>query len=138
MSATDSSGVKGGEADSRLSGMACMNVARTGCRGHDEEWHERISIRKHLPVHLYIRDKLGSVKDNTGDVEKLASEAAEILKKARSETTAMINEKKSAKQSELDAMYNAAKGKVTAEVDAAIAVLDKESATVLKNLDAQV
>ena len=50
----------------------------------------------------------------------------------------MINEKKNAKQNELDALYNAAKGKVTSEVDAAIALLDKESATVLKTLDAQV
>ena len=87
---------------------------------------------------LTSRDKLGSVKDNTGDVEKFASEAADILKKARAETTAMVNEKKNAKQSELDTVYNSSKAKVTAEVEAAIAVLDKESAVVLKNLDAQV
>lgn len=85
-----------------------------------------------------IREKLGSVKDNTGDVEKLAAEAADILKAARNETTAMINEKKNAKQAELDKLYNEAKSKVQGEVDSAIALLDKESATVLKNLDAQV
>ncbi len=50
----------------------------------------------------------------------------------------MINEKKSAKQAELDKLYNEAKGKVNGEVEAAIKVLDAESATVLKNLDAQV
>ena len=50
----------------------------------------------------------------------------------------MVNEKKNAKQSELDTVYNSSKAKVTAEVEAAIAVLDKESAVVLKNLDAQV
>ena len=87
---------------------------------------------------IRFRDKLGSVKDNTGDVEKFAVEAAEILKAARAETTLMINQKKVAKQGELDTIYNSSKAKVTAEVDAAIAVLDKESAVVLKNLDAQV
>jgi F-type H+-transporting ATPase subunit b len=85
-----------------------------------------------------IREKLGSVKDNSGDVEKFASEAADILKAARNETSKMVNDKKNAKQSELDTVYNSAKAKVTAEVDSAIAILEKENAVVLKNLDAQV
>ena len=50
----------------------------------------------------------------------------------------MINEKKNAKQAELDSMYNASKSKVQGEVDSAIAVLEKESALVLKKLDDQV
>lgn len=85
-----------------------------------------------------IRNKLGAVKDNTGDVEKFAMEAAEILKAARQETSKMVNEKKSAKQSELDAVYAAAKAKVTSETDSAIAVLEKESQSMLRQLDAQV
>lgn len=85
-----------------------------------------------------IRSKLSAVKDNTGDVEKFASEAAEILKAARNETSKMINEKKSAKQAELDAQYNAAKAKVSAETDSAVAALEKESNAMLSKLDAQV
>ena len=85
-----------------------------------------------------IRSKLGSVKDNAGDVDKLAMEAQEILRAARQEVTIMINSKKSAKQSELDKVYNAAKAKVNSEVETSIAALEKESAVVLKNLDAQV
>eukprot|EP00798_Chlamydomonas_sp_ICE-L_P030830 gene30830-35867_t len=85
-----------------------------------------------------IRDKLGSVKDSTGDVDGLAKEAQDILRAARTEVSAMVNEKKNAKQKELDAIYDAAKAKVNAEVESSIAKLEKESAVVLKNLDAQV
>ncbi|KAG1665060.1 hypothetical protein FOA52_012479 [Chlamydomonas sp. UWO 241] len=85
-----------------------------------------------------IREKLSAVKDNTGDVEKFASEAAAILKAARAETSSMVNSKKQAKQAELDAMYYGAKDAVTKETDAAIAVLEKESQGMLAKLDAQV
>lgn len=85
-----------------------------------------------------IRSKLTSVKDNTGDVDRLIADAEAILKEARSEVSAMVNSKKSAKTAELDKAYNEAKAKITSEVDAAIAVLDKESATMLAALDAQV
>ncbi|GFR45823.1 hypothetical protein Agub_g7279 [Astrephomene gubernaculifera] len=85
-----------------------------------------------------IRSKLGSVKDNTGDVEKLVMEAESILKSARGEVSSMINSKKNAKQAELDKAYNEAKAKITAEVESAIAGLEKESAGMLKTLDAQV
>lgn len=85
-----------------------------------------------------IRNKLGSVKDNTGDVDKFAVEAQEILKAARSEVTALINSKKSAKQAELDAQYNEAKAKIGKEVDTSIAALEKESQAMLAKLDAQV
>lgn len=85
-----------------------------------------------------IRSKLGSVKDNTGDVDKLVMEAEGILKAARGEVSSMINSKKSAKQAELDKAYNEAKAKITAEVESAIGGLEAESATMLKSLDAKV
>ncbi|KAG2499814.1 hypothetical protein HYH03_002107 [Edaphochlamys debaryana] len=85
-----------------------------------------------------IRSKLGSVKDNTGDVDKMVQEAEGILRAARSEVSASINTQKSAKQAELDKAYNTAKAKITSEVDLAIAGLEKESSTMLKTLDAQV
>lgn len=49
-----------------------------------------------------IRNQLSSVKGNSGDVDKLVAEAADIIKAARSETTSMINSKKTEKQAELD------------------------------------
>ncbi|GLC37574.1 ATP synthase subunit b 2 [Pleodorina starrii] len=85
-----------------------------------------------------IRSKLGSVKDNTGDVDKLVMEAESILKAARGEVSASINSQKNAKQAELDKAYNVAKAKITAEVESAIGGLEQESATMLKSLDAQV
>ncbi|MEW5304261.1 MAG: hypothetical protein WDW38_011284 [Sanguina aurantia] len=85
-----------------------------------------------------IRDKLASVKDNSGDVSKFAKEAEEILRKARSEVAAMITSKKNVKQAELDKVYNEYKARVTAEVDASIAAVEVESASVLKALDAKV
>ena len=85
-----------------------------------------------------IRGKLASVKDNTGDVDRLIADAEAILREARNEVSTMVNSKKSAKTSELDKAYNEAKAKITSEVDSAIAVLDKESATMLASLDAQV
>ncbi|KXZ41597.1 hypothetical protein GPECTOR_374g160 [Gonium pectorale] len=85
-----------------------------------------------------IRSKLGAVKDNTGDVDKLVAEAEGILKAARGEVSTLVNTKKNAKQAELDKVYNEAKAKITAEVEGAIAGLEAESAGMLKTLDAQV
>lgn len=85
-----------------------------------------------------IRSKLGSVKDNTGDVGKLVLEAESILKAARGEVSTMINSQLTAKQSELDKAYYVAKAKITAEVESAIAGLEKESGAMLQTLDAQV
>ncbi|PNH00786.1 ATP synthase subunit b', chloroplastic [Tetrabaena socialis] len=85
-----------------------------------------------------IRSKLGSVKDNGGDVGKLIAEAESILKAARGEVSGMVNAKKAAKQAELDATYNKAKAQITAEVESSIAGLEKESAAMFKTLDAQV
>lgn len=85
-----------------------------------------------------IREKLGSVKDNTGDVDKLIAEAESLLKEARSAVSNDITTKKNAKQAELDKIYNDAKAKIQRETDSAIAGLEKESAGMLKTLDAQV
>lgn len=85
-----------------------------------------------------IRSKLGSVKDNTGDVDKLIAEAESLLKAARGEVSTSVAAQKNAKQAELDKSYNTAKAKITAEVESAIAGLDKESGVMLAALDAQV
>lgn len=85
-----------------------------------------------------IREKLGSVKDNTGDVGKFISEAEALVREARSAVSTEVTGKKNAKQAELDKLYNDAKSKITAETEVAIAGLEKESGAMLAVLDAQV
>lgn len=85
-----------------------------------------------------LREKLGSVKDNSSELGKLASEAEGILKAARSEVAANITSQKNTKQAELDKLYYAAKDKITKEVETSIAAVEKESQALLKTLDAQV
>ncbi|KAF5830843.1 chloroplast ATP synthase subunit II [Dunaliella salina] len=85
-----------------------------------------------------IRSKLAGVKGDSTDVDSFAVEAQEILKKARQEVTKMIQTQKNNKQSELDAQYNEAKGKISREVEASIAAVEKESQAMLARLDAQV
>uniref|UniRef100_A0A383V6P9 ATP synthase subunit b', chloroplastic n=1 Tax=Tetradesmus obliquus TaxID=3088 RepID=A0A383V6P9_TETOB len=84
-----------------------------------------------------LRNQLGSVKDGSSELAALTAEAEKLIKDARSEVSAMVNAKKSEKQSELDKVYNDAKMKVTRETESAIAAMEKESEGLLKSLDAQ-
>ena len=47
-----------------------------------------------------LRSKLGSVKDNSGDLKKLQDEAEKVLREARQEAQALIKEAKSKTQEE--------------------------------------
>ena len=47
-----------------------------------------------------LRSKLGSVKDNSGDLKKLQDEAEKVLREARQEAQALIKEAKSKTQDE--------------------------------------
>lgn len=47
-----------------------------------------------------LRAKLGSVKDNSGDLKKLQDEAEKVLREARQEAQALIKEAKSKTQEE--------------------------------------
>lgn len=85
-----------------------------------------------------IRQRLSSVKENSGDVDKFAVEAQSILKAARAEVTSLVNSQKQAKQAELDKQYNEAKAKIGKEMDAAVAALEAESQAMLNRLDSQV
>jgi F-type H+-transporting ATPase subunit b len=84
-----------------------------------------------------LRGQLSSVKGNADELNKLTSEAEELVKAARAEVSAMVLSQKNAKQAELDKLYNEAKAKITRETEAAIAVMEKESEGLLKSLDAQ-
>lgn len=84
-----------------------------------------------------LRSQLTSVKGNADELNKLTSEAEEIVRAARAEVSAMVMSQKNAKQSELDKLYNEAKAKITRETESAIAAMEKESEALLKSLDAQ-
>jgi len=84
-----------------------------------------------------LRNQLGQVKDGSSELDKLAADAAAVVKAARSEVAAMVNSNKAAKQAELDKVYAEAKAAIQKDTDAAIAVLQKESEGLLKSLDAQ-
>jgi F-type H+-transporting ATPase subunit b len=103
----------------------------------DKTWFTPVG--KHLDERdALIRSKLGEVKGNSNELERLAAEASDILRKARMEVAAMIATQKMSKQKELDAIYEDAKKRVTAESDAAIAAAEIESKSMLVKLDAQV
>jgi F-type H+-transporting ATPase subunit b len=84
-----------------------------------------------------LRSQLSTVKDGSGELEKLTKEAEELVRAARSEVSSLVNKQKSSKQAELDKLYAEAKAKVTTETEAAIAAMEKESEALLSTLDAQ-
>lgn len=65
-----------------------------------------------------LRAKLGSVKDNSGDLKKLQDEAEKVLREARQEAQALIKEAKSKTQEE--------QGKKLAETKAVGSTLEKD------------
>lgn len=85
-----------------------------------------------------LRAKLGSVKDNSGDVKKLQDEAEKVLREARQEAQAMIKEAKTKTQEEQGKKLAETKAKIDKELESALATLEKEKEEALKDLDAQV
>ncbi|KAI8476872.1 MAG: chloroplast ATP synthase subunit II [Monoraphidium minutum] len=84
-----------------------------------------------------LRGQLSSVKGNADELNKLTSEAEDIVRAARAEVSALVLGQKNAKQAELDKLYNDAKAKITRETEGAIAAMEKESEALLASLDAQ-
>ncbi|GMH33880.1 hypothetical protein BSKO_01714 [Bryopsis sp. KO-2023] len=85
-----------------------------------------------------IRDKLAAVGDNSAEITALEEEASKILKEARAEAQATINQAKNEAQAEMTEKFDAAKKEVDAELEVAFAALEKEQAAAMTSLDAQV
>ncbi|KAL0045247.1 hypothetical protein WJX82_001678 [Trebouxia sp. C0006] len=85
-----------------------------------------------------LRSKLGSVKDNSGDLKKLQEEAEKVLREARQEAQSLIKDAKSKTQEEQGKKLAETKAKIDKELESALATLDKEKEEALKDLDAQV
>lgn len=58
------------------------------------------------------RDKLASVKGDSSELDNMVKEAAEVVKEARSEVSAMVVKEKNTKTAELEVAYTEAKDKV--------------------------
>lgn len=85
-----------------------------------------------------LRSKLAVVKDNSGEVTKLQSEAEAVIAEARSAAQKQVAEAKASVSAEAAKELAAAKAKVDAELSRALAALESEKEAALKGLDAQV
>ena len=67
-----------------------------------------------------IRQKLLSVWDNSGEIKKLQEEAEAVLKAARAEVSAKLNQMKKEMSAELDAKLRESRGRVEKELALAL------------------
>lgn len=85
-----------------------------------------------------LREKLATVKGNSGEVSNLQEQAEKIIADARSAAQKKVADAKSAVSTEAANELAAAKAKVDAELSRALAGLESEKDAALKGLDAQV
>lgn len=85
-----------------------------------------------------LREKLATVKGNSGEVSNLQEQAEKILSDARAAAQKKVADAKSAVSTEAANELAAAKAKVDAELARALAGLESEKDAALKGLDAQV
>ncbi|KAK8925934.1 hypothetical protein KSP39_PZI018266 [Platanthera zijinensis] len=85
-----------------------------------------------------IRAQLGDVKDVSGEVKQLEEQAAAVLKAARAEVSAALNQMKRETTAELEASFAEQKKKVEEELVKALAALENQKEETLKSLDSQI
>jgi len=86
----------------------------------------------------FLREKLGSVKDNSGELKNLQQQAEKVLAEARAEAQKVIQAAKSEVQAEQNKKLADTKERIDKELASAISQLDSEKEDALKNLDEQV
>eukprot|EP00475_Leptophrys_vorax_P013037 TRINITY_DN19428_c0_g1_i1.p2 TRINITY_DN19428_c0_g1~~TRINITY_DN19428_c0_g1_i1.p2 ORF type:complete len:243 (-),score=34.68 TRINITY_DN19428_c0_g1_i1:280-1008(-) len=85
-----------------------------------------------------IRSKLMGVRDNSGEIKSLQSEAEALIKTARAEASRQMGEMKRELAAELDAKLQAYRARIEKELESALANLDKQKVDTMKSLDSQV
>ncbi|XP_028779317.1 ATP synthase subunit b', chloroplastic [Neltuma alba] len=85
-----------------------------------------------------IREKLGSVKDTSAEVKQLEEQAAAVMKAARAEISAALNQMKKDTQAEVEQKIAEGRKKVEAELQEALANLEKQKEDTIKSLDSQI
>ncbi|OVA13720.1 ATPase [Macleaya cordata] len=85
-----------------------------------------------------IREKLSSVKDTSAEVKQLDEQAAAIMRAARAEISAALNQMKKETTAEVEAKMAEGRKKVEAELAEALAALEKQKDETIKALDSQI
>lgn len=86
----------------------------------------------------FLREKLGSVKDNSGELKSLQQQAEKVLAEARAEAQKVIQAAKAEVQGEQNKKLADTKERIDKELASAISQLNSEKEDALKNLDEQV
>lgn len=85
-----------------------------------------------------IRQKLLSVRDNSEEIKKLQEEADAVLKAARAEVSAKLNQMKKEMSAELDAKLRESRARVEKELALALEKLEAQKQETLQRLDNQI
>lgn len=85
-----------------------------------------------------IREKLSSVKDTSEEVKQLEEQAAAVMKAARAEISAALNQMKKDTQAEVEQKIAEGRKKVEAELQEALASLERQKEDTIKSLDSQI
>jgi len=85
-----------------------------------------------------LREKLGSVKDNSSELESLQRQAEEVIDKARKEASAAIQAQKKASEDDIQKAAEEHKKQMDKELESALANLHKEQNAALGDVDAKV
>jgi len=83
-----------------------------------------------------LREKLMAVKDNAGDLDALAAEAAAIISSARQDATAAIKKAKEETDAVCNEKVGAAKAKLDGELKVALTTLESQKADAMSSLEA--
>ncbi|PKA48863.1 ATP synthase subunit b', chloroplastic [Apostasia shenzhenica] len=85
-----------------------------------------------------IRAQLSDVKDTSEEVKQLEEQAAAVMKAARAEISAALNQMKKETTAELEKKLAEGKKKVEAELAEALASLERQKEDTIKALDSQI
>ncbi|KAK1268403.1 hypothetical protein QJS04_geneDACA006411 [Acorus gramineus] len=85
-----------------------------------------------------IREKLGDVKDTSSEVKQMEEQAAAIMRAARAEVSAALNQMKKETSVEVEAKLAEGRKKVEAELEEALAALERQKEETIAALDSQI
>lgn len=85
-----------------------------------------------------IRAKLSDVKDTSGEVKELDDQAAAVMKAARAEISAALNQMKKESSAELEQKLAEGRKRVEAELAEALQNLERQKEETIKALDSQI
>ncbi|RYR44584.1 hypothetical protein Ahy_A08g040898 isoform D [Arachis hypogaea] len=85
-----------------------------------------------------IREKLSGVKDTSEEVKQLEEQAVAVMKAARAEISAALNQMKKETQAEVEQKIAEGRKKVEVELQEALASLEQQKEETIKSLDSQI